>query len=166
MWKTIFATVLLWTVFIFVLAWADQDTGTYTSHEYLYKPGYGDYGTTHYNKRMASFDRADRGIHTGNILKMCVEYPVSGDNLGAQRIPSQLEIDDVTVVLRRDAGENVTFNIKHGTDRSGAGASNLFTSDITAVSNTAGQTITSFDDATINTNEWVWISVYQPIMRF
>ena len=60
---------LTWAVFIFVMyVWAQQDTGTYTEHDYLYKPSYSDYGTAHYNKRMESFDRADRALAKADLV--------------------------------------------------------------------------------------------------
>jgi len=139
-------------------AYADVDTGSYTTDEYFWKLGQGDKGATPHSKFVGAFDRADRGMRAGNIMTMCIEYPTSGDEKGFKHTSSQLIIDKVTVVLVRDANENVTFNIAHGTNRAGTG-SDLLTSDHTARSTTAGETISSFSDASVDTNEHIWLTV-------
>jgi len=103
-------------------------------------------------------DIADRAIRSANIIKMHTEYPTSGDNIWVGKAVGYMEIDEVTVVLVRDANENVTFNIAHGTDRSGEGT-DLLAADYTAHSTTEGDIINSFSDATINTNEHIWITI-------
>ena len=151
--------VLLWAVFICALyVYADVDTGTATDNNYFYNPAEGDWGTDFINKQNAAKERADRGIRSANIIKMHAEYPTSGDKFWLGKAVGQMEIDEVTVVLVRDANENITFNIAHGTDRSGEGT-DLLAADYTAHSTTEGETITTFSDPTIDTNEHIWLHV-------
>ena len=158
--KIALITALFGAVFVWVLyAYAQVDTGSYTTNSYFYIPTYLDWGSTHFTKRMDAFAVADRGINVGNSLYWSLEYPVSGDNYGAKRVPSAITITKVIAVLQEDGAETVTINFKHGADRSGAGEVDLFSANQAISSKTTGDSFTSFNDATLAANEWIWLEV-------
>lgn len=91
----------------------------------------------------------------GNIA---FENPVLGDKVGSWRAPVAITITGIHAVLVGSATPSVTYKLRFGTDRSAAGTA-VVTAGSTVTSVTAGDDVTSFDDATIPANSWVWIEV-------
>jgi len=137
---------------------ADQETGTNTEHGYFRKPGSGDYGAQFRQYQWSKMDKADRAIHQGNIIKFSVEYPGTNEEFTVHKASSSFTIKKISAVLQADTGESVNINLAHGTNRSTAGT-DLWTTDQTIDSVTTGETITSFDDADVGTNEWLWTKI-------
>jgi len=157
--RIVFAFIVAWIVSIGIMAAnADVDTGSLTTNEYFWKLGQEDKGAIPHAKFTGALNKADRAIHQGLILSNRLEYPGTNDSVTLGRATSSMKINSVDAVLQADANENVTINIAHGTDRSGAGT-DLFSSDETVTDTTTGQTITCDGDSTIDTNEWVWAKI-------
>ena len=60
------------------------------------------------------------------------------------------------VVVQSAASPSVTWTVRHGTDRSAAGAE-VVTSGTVTTSETTGSDVVSFNDATIVVDSFVWI---------
>jgi hypothetical protein len=87
-----------------------------------------------------------------------LENPTSSENFGIFGIDEAITIDKIVAVVKGSSSPSVTFNIKHGTDRSASGTS-LFSSDQTCSSTTTGTTYNSgFNDNTIDANAWLWLT--------
>ena len=66
----------------------------------------------------------------------------------------------MVAVVRDDGGgsQTCTWDIDHNTDRSAAG-NEVVTSGTTTTSETTGDVVTSFNDATIPAASWVWLEI-------
>ena len=62
----------------------------------------------------------------------------------------------ITAVLTGSATPSVTWTLRHSTDRSATG-NEVVTSGTTTTSTTTGSVVTSFNDATIPANSFVWL---------
>ncbi len=85
-----------------------------------------------------------------------IELPSSSENIRATRLGRAATIDSIAVVVSGTSTPSVTWNLKHGTDRSAAGTT-LFTVNKTTTSTTTGDLLsTGFNDNTLAYNEWIW----------
>jgi len=135
--------------------------GSHTTHKYQYMPAYGETGETNRLLFNADAERADRAVHQGNSLKWSVEYSVTDGLFSNKKAASSLTIDEINaVIVASGANEWVKINIRWDTDRSHTtNASKLWTDGQTITSMTSGQTITDMDDADVDTNEFIWLSI-------
>ena len=67
-----------------------------------------------------------------------------------------LTVASIVSVLRGSATPSVTFSIYYGSDRSGAGTE-VVTSGITTTNTTTGTNTTSFNNATIPADNFIWL---------
>lgn len=86
-----------------------------------------------------------------------VEEPTDSEDISWFFTDRAITVSEVrAVVVQSAASPAVTWTIRHGTDRSAAGAE-LETGGRETTSETTGDDITSFDDATIIANSFVWV---------
>lgn len=84
-----------------------------------------------------------------------IESPTASENITLFKVASAATITDMYAVVRGTSA-STTWVIKHGTDRSGGGSS-VNTAGTTTTDTTSGSTVTTFTDATIVANSWVWL---------
>ncbi len=86
-----------------------------------------------------------------------VEDPSSSEDLTMFFTDRAITINEMEAVLANGASTpSVTWKIFHHTDRSNAGNA-VVTAGTTTTSVSTGSIVTSFNDATIPANSWVWI---------
>ena len=85
-----------------------------------------------------------------------VEEPGSAEDLSMFFTNKAITVTEIRAVLRGSATPSVTWTLRHGTDRSAAGAEAV-TGGTTTTSTTTGSDVTSFNDATIVADSFVWI---------
>lgn len=92
------------------------------------------------------------------VRSWTLENPTGAENFGAITFPFAVTVVEVRAVLVGSATPSVTINFSHGSDRSGSGATNLFSSGQAITSTTTGHTLSSFNDATVAADEWFWFT--------
>lgn len=90
------------------------------------------------------------------VKSIIVESPGSAENLSFFRADKAISISKITAVLRGSNTPSVTYSIKHGSDRSGAGTE-VVTGGSTVTSTTTGTSVTSFNNASITAGHYVWL---------
>lgn len=87
-----------------------------------------------------------------------IENPGGAENFGGIRFNQAVTISKVVAVLQGSSTPSVTWQVRHGSDRSAAGA-DLFTANKTTTSTTTGAVETStFNDATVQADHFVWLA--------
>ncbi len=85
-----------------------------------------------------------------------VEDPTSSEDIGIHFFHQAVTVREVHAVVVGSSTPSCTVNPKHHTDRSNAG--NAVLNAATAITNTTtGQTLTSFTDATIPVDSFLWL---------
>lgn len=84
-----------------------------------------------------------------------IETPGGAEDLTLFKVTSAATITEMYAIVK-GTSPSVTWVIKHGTDRSGGGAS-VLTAGTTTTDTTTGSTVSVFSDATIAANSWVWL---------
>lgn len=96
------------------------------------------------------------GTSAINQFTITVEDPTSSENICMGFTFSAITVTEVQAVVKGSATPSVTIDPSHSTDRSAAG--NDILNAATAITNTTtGQNLTSFDDATIPADSWIWM---------
>ena len=85
-----------------------------------------------------------------------VENPTASEDLSMFFTDEAITVTKIVAVLVGSATPSVTWTIRHGTDRSAAGAE-VVTSGTATTSVTTGSVVTSFNDATIIADSFVWL---------
>jgi len=85
-----------------------------------------------------------------------VESPTATEDISIFFTDIAITINKIVAVLVGSATPSVTWTIRHGTDRSATGAE-VVTSGTTTTSVSTGSVITSFNDATIIANSYIWL---------
>lgn len=81
--------------------------------------------------------------------------PVNGDDVSFFYTEVAITISKMIAVVR-GSSPSFTFTVRHAADRSATG-NELVTGGTTCTNTTTGQFVTSFDDATISANSFVWV---------
>lgn len=84
-----------------------------------------------------------------------VEDPTSSEDISVFFTNAALTITEIRAVVR-GSSPSVTWTIRHGTDRSAAG-SEAVTGGTTTTSESTGSDVTSFDDATVVADSFIWL---------
>lgn len=84
-----------------------------------------------------------------------VEDPTSSEDISIFFTPVAITITEMRAVVRGTT-PSVTWTIRHGTDRSATGAE-VVTGGTTTTSVSTGDDVTSFNDATIVADSFVWL---------
>lgn len=85
-----------------------------------------------------------------------VESPTSSEDLSIFFTEAAITVTKMVAVLVGSSTPSVTWTIRHSTDRSATG-NEVVTSGTTTTSTTTGSVVTSFNDATIPANSFVWL---------
>lgn len=85
-----------------------------------------------------------------------VESPGASEDLPGWFTPFAVTVTEMRAVLVGSATPSVTWTIRHGTDRSAAGAE-VVTGGTVTTSVTTGSDVTAFNDATIVSDSHVWM---------
>lgn len=94
-------------------------------------------------------------VLTVGVAHFTIEDPSASEDLFGYFVDEAVTITKVAAVLVGSSTPSVTWTLRHGTDRSAAG-SELVTSGTTTTATTGSQ-ITSFNDATIVADSYMWI---------
>ena len=101
-----------------------------------------------------TFDGANfSGIDMSKALT--VESPAADEDISMFFTEDAVTITKMAAVLTGSSTPSVTWTVRHSTDRSAAG-NEVVTSGTTTTSTTTGSIVTSFNDATIPANSFVW----------
>jgi len=87
---------------------------------------------------------------------IAIESPSSSEDISFFYTDIAITITKMTAILVGSSTPSVTWTVRHSTDRSAAG-NEVVTSGTTTTSITTGSVVTSFDDATIPADSFVWI---------
>ena len=92
------------------------------------------------------------------VFAFNISDPADGSYSGAIFIPNAITVNKVMAVLRTPAESNDSayVNIYFGSSIY-SGASTVWSADKNLSDTTTGHSYTSFDDATVPTNTWMWI---------
>ena len=96
------------------------------------------------------------GQNDPELKAITVELPGVSDNISFFDTDVAITIYKVRAVLKGTT-PSLTWSLRHGTDRSAAGAE-LITGGTVITNTTTGQEITSFDDPTIVANSHLWLT--------
>lgn len=87
---------------------------------------------------------------------LVVEDPTSAEDISFFFSNRAITVTEMRAVLVGSATPSVTWTIRHGTDRSAAGAE-VVTSGTTTTGTTSGSDVVSFNDATVVADSFVWL---------
>ena len=90
----------------------------------------------------------DRRWHLPKSKSITIEKPSSSEDISFFFTNRAITITEMRAVLQNGSTPSVTWTVRHGTDRSGAGAE-VVTGGTTTTSETTGSDVTSFNDATV-----------------
>ena len=108
------------------------------------------------NLTVNSSSLGDVSISGSTLSKsITVESPTSAEDLSIFFTNLAITVTEMRAVVRGST-PSVTWTIRHGTDRSAAGAQ-VVTGGTTTTSQTVGSDVTSFNDATIVADSFVWL---------
>lgn len=105
------------------------------------------------NRNLAQL-KADLGLVYSKTIS--IESPTSSENITLFHTDFAITITKVHAVVRGST-PSVTFQMPHGNDRSASGT-NLFSASQSISSTTAGTEYTSFNDATLASDEMLWLT--------
>lgn len=105
----------------------------------------------------AAAQRTTLGITKINALtkSLTIESPTNAEDISFFYTPVAITITEL-VAVSVGSSPSVTYTVRHHTDRSNAG-NEVVTSGSTTTSTTTGDIVTSFNDATIPADSFVWI---------
>lgn len=98
-------------------------------------------------------EEIDKIILTKSIT---VESPTSSEDISIFYTDVAITVTKMTAVLVGSSTPSVTWTVRHSTDRSAAG-NEVVTSGTTTTSVSTGSVVTSFNDATIPADSFVWL---------
>lgn len=89
---------------------------------------------------------------------IAIPSPTSTDNVTLFLTSNEIIINTVASVLQGIANSNVVFKIQSAASRSNTNPKQLVTNGIICANINEGVITTTFDQATINANSWVWLT--------
>lgn len=99
---------------------------------------------------------AERVLTPIQSKSITIESPTSSEDISMFYTDEAITITKIVAVLVGSATPSVTWTLRHGTDRSGTGAEAV-TSGTTTTSTTTGSVVTSFNDATVVADSFLWL---------
>ena len=99
---------------------------------------------------------AERTLTPFLSKSIMVESPTATEDLSFFFTKDAITISEMRAVLVGSATPSVTWTIRHGTDRSAAGAE-VVTGGTVTTSTTTGSDVTTFNDATVVADSHVWL---------
>lgn len=113
------------------------------------------FGRTLIDDADAATARATLGVTFSKSI--IVESPTASENLSFFFTDAAITVVKMSAVLVGSSTPSVTWSVRHGTDRSAAG-SDVVTGGTTTTSTTTGSVVTSFNNAAIAANSYVWVA--------
>lgn len=98
---------------------------------------------------------AERVLTPIQSKSITIESPTSSEDISMFYTDEAITITKIVAVLVGSSTPSVTWTLRHGTDRSGTGAEAV-TSGTTTTSTTTGSVVTSFNDATVVADSFLW----------
>jgi hypothetical protein len=95
----------------------------------------------------------------GSIVQVkatAIETPTSGEDISLFYTTQSITISTIVAVLRGSSSPSVTWTIRHDPNRSATGIE-VVSSGTTTTSTTNGDVVTTFNDATVPANSFVWL---------
>ena len=99
---------------------------------------------------------AEQALTPLKRVSITIEDPTNSEDIGLIRTDFAITVTRETCVVVGSSTPSVTITLRHGTDRSGTGAE-LNTSGNAITSTTTGNEDTTFNDATIVADSFLWI---------
>lgn len=99
---------------------------------------------------------AERVLNPIQSKSITVETPTSSEDISIFFADDAITITKLVAVLVGSSTPSVTWTIRHHTDRSNAG-NEVVTSGTTTTSTTTGSVVTSFNDATVPADSFLWL---------
>jgi hypothetical protein len=93
-------------------------------------------------------------VSTRNSKSITVQSPTASEDIGLFFTEVAITVEKMAAVCQ-GTSPSVTWTIRHSTDRSATG-NEVVTSGTTTTSTTTGSIVTSFNDATIPADSFVW----------
>lgn len=90
------------------------------------------------------------------IKSITIESPSASEDISMFYIDRNMTISKIIVVLKGSSTPSVTWTIRHSDDRNGVGKE-VVTAGTTTTNTTTGDIITTFNDATIPSNSFIWL---------
>lgn len=109
------------------------------------------------SKTMNFYDgSAEKVLNPEKTVSITVEDPESAEDISIFFTNAAITVTEMRAVLVGSSTPSVTWTVRHGTDRSATGAE-VVTSGTTTTSTTTGSDVTSFNDATIVADSFIWL---------
>jgi len=99
---------------------------------------------------------AERTLSPVRQISITVENPGSAEDLSIILADRAITITKIRAVLVGSSTPSVTWTVRHGSDRSAAGTE-VVTGGTTTTSTTTGDSVMSFNDATVAADSWIWL---------
>lgn len=99
---------------------------------------------------------AERVLTPIQSKSITIESPTNAEDISMFYTDEAITITKIVAVLVGSSTPSVTWTLRHGTDRSGTGAEAV-TSGTTTTSTTTGSVVTSFNDATVVADSFLWL---------
>jgi len=93
----------------------------------------------------------------GMTKSLSVESPTNSEDISIFYTDVAITITKMVAVLKGSASPSVTWSIIHAADRSSLVFNEVVTSGTTTTNTTTGHSVTSFNDATIPANSFIWL---------
>lgn len=101
-----------------------------------------------------SGDVASRSTLPPRSATLVIPSPTASEDITAFYTDEAITIQKIVCVLKGSASPSVTFDVRHGTDRSAAGTA-LITSPSATTNTTSGTSTTSFNNASVSAGSFV-----------
>jgi hypothetical protein len=101
-----------------------------------------------------SSDTVSRTVLPPRSATVVIPSPTSSEDITAFYTDEAITISKIVCVLVGSASPSVTFDVRHGTDRSAAGTA-LITSPSATTNTTSGTATTSFNNASVSAGAFV-----------
>jgi len=95
-------------------------------------------------------------LETEFSKSITIESPTASEDISIFETGKAITITEIRAVIRGSSTPDVTWTIRHNTDRSAAG-NEVVTGGTTTSSTTTGDTVTTFNDADVPANSWLWV---------
>lgn len=99
---------------------------------------------------------ANSFVGGSEMKSISIESPTATEDITLFRTTRDISITQFDAVLLGSSTPSVTYTIRYASDRSAAGTE-VVTSGSTTTSTTTGNSVTSFNNASIPSGSWIWI---------
>jgi hypothetical protein len=133
-----------------------ENTGTVATPATGYVKLYAKSDGKLYSKNDSGSELELLGQKDSESKSIAVESPTGSEDITFFFTPVAITITEMRAVLVGGTTPSITWTIRHATDRTAAG-NEVVTSGTTTTSDTTGSDVTSFNDATVPADSFVWL---------